>query len=257
MVSRFVLGTASLHHLGRLPVQAAHLEAAAAAGFTHFDTAPLYGFGGAERALGAAFASELTVSLTTKVGLYPPGGANQGHTAMLVRKFGGKLWPPMSRALADFSVERARQSLDDSLHRLRRDRTDILLLHDPAPGLLQTDEWHRWRESEGDRIRYAGVAGRAGMVAQFLNGDGPFSGVVQVCDGLDSCEADVVTNAGRPIQLTYGYFSSDSSNRSGAEILSGALARNRTGAVIAYSRSRARLAQFAASAALEDGPAQC
>ncbi|MDU8913513.1 aldo/keto reductase [Aestuariicoccus sp. MJ-SS9] len=248
-LSRFVFGTASLHHLGRDRVQAAHLEAAAAAGFTHFDTAPLYGFGGAERVLGAAFSNTPGITITTKVGLYPPGGGCEGHTSMLVRKVGGKLWPPLSRAVADLTVDRARRSLEDSLRRLRRDCVDILLLHEPAPGLLATDEWQRWRDTEGDRIRHIGVAGSADMVAPFLETGMPLAQVIQVRDGLDTHEGDIVTCAGRPLQLTYGYFSSDKKGRCGAEILSGALARNDTGAILVYTRSRARLAEFVAAAA--------
>lgn len=250
-VSRFVFGTASLHHLGRAPMQAAHLEAAAAAGFTHFDTAPLYGFGGAERALGEVFGGEKAVTLTTKVGIYPPGGADQGHSAMLARKVGGKLWPRLSRAVADLSVERARRSFEESLRRLRRDRVDLLMVHEPAPGLLETEEWHRLREAEADRIGWAGVAGPAEVVAPFLDGSSPLAQVTQVCDGLDTREADIMTTAGRPIQLTYGYFSSDKAGRSGAEILYGALKRNPTGAILVYSRSRARLAEFAAASTQE------
>lgn len=250
-VSRFVFGTASLHHLGRLSVQAAHLEAAAAAGFTHFDTAPLYGFGGAERALGSVFAGEPTITFTTKVGLYSPGGSDQGIATMLARKVGGKLWPRLSRAVANLSVEQATRSLGDSLRRLRRDRMEILLLHEPAPGLLRTDEWQRWRESEIDRIGHVGIAGPAGIIAPFLESGGPLAQVIQVCDGLDTLDADIVTGAGRPLQLTYGYFSSDRSGRSGSKILSGALERNRTGAIVVYSRSQERLAGFATAAAQE------
>lgn len=250
-VSRFVFGTASLHHLGRMPDQAAHLEAAAAAGFTHFDTAPLYGFGGAEQALGEVFGGETAITITTKVGIYPPGGADQGHSAMLARKIGGKLWPTLSRAVADFSVSRARRSLEDSLRRLRRDHVDLLLLHEPVPGLLHTDEWLRWQEAEAGRVRHLGIAGPARIVVPFLEMDGPLVRVIQVRDGLDTREADVVTGAGRPLQLTYGYFSSDTTGRSGAGILSGAMARNPKGAILVYSRSRTRLAEFAAASAKE------
>lgn len=250
-ISRFVFGTASLHHLGRLPLQAAHLEAAAAAGFTHFDTAPLYGFGGAERALGSAFGYEPTITFTTKVGLYSPGGSNQAHIAMLARKVGGKLWPRLSRAVADLSVERARRSLEDSLRRLRRDRVEILLLHEPVAGLLRTDEWQSWRETERDRIAHVGIAGPARIMPPFLKDGGSLAEVIQVSDGLESHEADIVTRAGRSLQLTYGYFSSDRSGRSGSEILSGALERNRTGAIVVYSRSPSRLAGFANAAAQE------
>ena len=247
-VSRFVFGTASLHNLGRMPMQAAHLEAAAAAGFTHFDTAPLYGFGGAERTLGTTFGNDAGITITTKVGLYPPGGGDQGHMAMLTRKIAGRLWPVMSRAVADFGVTRARRSLEDSLRRLRRDHIDLLLLHEPAPGLLHTDEWLRWQEAEAGRVRHIGIAGPARIVAPFLEADCPLVRVIQVRDGLDTREADVVTSAGRPLQLTYGYFSSNTTRRSSDEILRAALDRNRTGAVVVYSRSRARLAEFAAAA---------
>mgnify|MGYP006280189575 CR=1 FL=1 len=247
-VSRFVFGTASLHHLGRMPVQAVHLEAAAAAGFTHFDTAPLYGFGTAERALGNAFGGDADITVTTKVGLYPPAGGDSGRMAMVARKIGGRLWPKLSRAVADFSVARARRSLEDSLRRLRRGHVDLLLLHEPVPGLLHTDEWLRWKEAEVGRVRRVGIAGPARIVAPFLETGGPFVDVIQVRDGVDTREADVVTGTGRPLQLTYGYFSSDTNGRSGAEILSAALARNRTGAILVSSRSRERLAEFASAA---------
>lgn len=250
-VSRFVFGTASLHHLGRLPDQAAHLEVAAEAGFTHFDTAPLYGFGGAERTLGATFGDDEGITITTKVGLYPPGSGEQGRMAMLARKIGGKLWPELSQAIVNFSVSHARRSLEDSLGRLRRDHVDLLLLHEPVPGLLHTDEWLRWREAEAGRIRHLGIAGPARIVASFLETDSPLARVIQVRDGLDTLEADVVTGAGRQLQLTYGYFSSDTTGRSSAEILPAALARNRTGAIVVYSRSPTRLGEFAIASAQE------
>lgn len=251
-VSRFVFGTASLHRLGHRRMQAAHLETAAVNGFTHFDTAPLYGFGGAERMLGEVFGGDKAITITTKVGIYPPGGADQRPSSMLARKIGGKLWPPLSRAVVDLSIARARRSLENSLSRLRRDRVDILLLHEP-PGLalLNTEEWHRWREAEAERIGYVGVAGPAGVVGPFLDADGKLAQVVQVSDGLETREADIVTDAGRTMQLTYGYFTSDKVGRGGAEILFGALARNRTGAILVYSRSRARLAEFSAASAQE------
>lgn len=137
-------------------MQVAHVEAAAA-GFTHFDTAPLYGFGGGERALGAAFASASDITIATKVGLYPPGGAGQGRSATLLRKAGGKLWPSLSRAIVDHSVERARASLESSLNRLQRDYVDLLLIHEPDAALLESEEWLRWLEDEEYRFRYLGI----------------------------------------------------------------------------------------------------
>ena len=250
-VSRFVFGTASLHHLGNASAQAAHLELAAGSGFTHFDTAPLYGFGGAESMLGAVFGQDQGITITTKVGLYPPGGANQGRLTMLARKAGGKLWPTLSRAVVDLSVARARLSLEQSLRRLRRCDVDLLMLHDPAPDLLQTDEWQRWSEDEKDRVRYFGVAGPAARLQPILESEGPFAQVTQVRDGLGTREADVITSLGRPLQLTYGYFSTDVGELSGAEIVAGALERNRTGAILVYTSLSSRVTAFSDAAERE------
>src|SRR5258706_340990 len=50
-VSRFIFGTGSLFNAGPLAKRLAVLEAAVEHGFTHFDAAPYYGFGMAERDL--------------------------------------------------------------------------------------------------------------------------------------------------------------------------------------------------------------
>jgi aryl-alcohol dehydrogenase-like predicted oxidoreductase len=254
-VSRFAFGTASLHHLGDNRKQVAHLEAAVEAGFSHFDTAPLYGFGGAERALGLVLSGAREITVATKVGLYPPGGANQGRAKMLMRKVAGKAIQSFSRAQADLSVTRARNSLDASLRRLNRDRVDLLLLHEPAPGLLDSDEWLRWVEGEGDRILAMGVAGPTSMLAPFLaTPPNPLSQVLQAYDGIANHEADAVTAAKRPLQLTYGYFSSAPEGMSGTSILQGALKRNPDGAILVTTRKLSRLKEIAAIAAAE--PAQ-
>lgn len=50
-VSRFIFGTASLFRAGRRSERLRLLDAAYDHGLTHFDTAPYYGFGSAERDL--------------------------------------------------------------------------------------------------------------------------------------------------------------------------------------------------------------
>ena len=244
-VSRFSFGTAQLHHIGSTAAQIAHLEAAAEHGFSHFDTAPLYGFGGAERALGQVFSKESEITVATKVGLYPPGGCEQGRAETLVRKAAGKVWPQLSRPVVDLAVERARESLERSLQRLGRDKIDLLLLHEPSTELLQTDEWLGWIEKERDRIRNVGIAGPHAVVRPFLDIYNPLVQVIQTRDSLRRREADILTSAGRPFQLTYGYFTGDTHGLDGREILSGALARNATGSVIVSTRSKERLKDFA------------
>lgn len=244
-VSRFAFGTASLHHIGATAAQVAHLVAAAEAGFCHFDTAPLYGFGAAEEALGQAFANTSNVTLATKVGLYPPGSARQSRLSMLARKAGGKLLPALSRPIADLAVARARRSLDDSLRRLQRDRVDLLLLHEPLIALLDTDEWSRWAEDDAERIGMIGIAGPSQIVAPFVEAGNPLAAFVQTRDDLVSHEADFLTRANRNMQITYGYLSASTGGLTAEQTLRQALRRNRSGAILVSTRSRARLPLYA------------
>lgn len=141
----------SRHRLGRSPVGITRLglgsaplgglfapvgEADAAAtiarawdlGIRYFDTAPLYGFGLAERRLGAFLRAQPRDSfvLSTKVGRLlrrpagdppPPDPAYKGT--------------PPERPVFDFSYDGVMRSVDESLSRLGLDRIDILFIHDP------------------------------------------------------------------------------------------------------------------------------
>jgi aryl-alcohol dehydrogenase-like predicted oxidoreductase len=126
------------------------LEAAYEAGVRHFDVAPCYGFGQAERCLGRFLArhpGELTVA--TKYGI--PGAATPRPVQMaigLARRAktlrrsparstptGGAdpvAWPPLTARDARASIER-------SLRVLGVDRIDVLLLHEATAERLQDD----------------------------------------------------------------------------------------------------------------------
>ena len=112
---------------------AATLAAAWQAGIRAFDTAPHYGVGLSERRLGDFLAdrprSEFIVS--TKVGrrLVPASGPVDG-----VDGFYGT--PPLSR-VRDYTADGVRRCLEDSLWRLRLDRVDIALIHDPDDFMTQ------------------------------------------------------------------------------------------------------------------------
>lgn len=250
-VSRFIFGTAALFNVkgGAVPRRRL-LEAAAAAGLTHFDTAPLYGFGLAERYLGEAFARRPEVTVTTKVGLYAPGGEDQSETGVWLRKVAGKAIRPMSAAISDASVDRARRSVEGSLRRLRRDKIDLLLIHEPDAAMLDTDAWRRWLEdliTEG-KVGAFGVAGETQSVRPFLLQDLGLAQMIQTIDSLDRREGDVVTDQGRPLQITYGYVSAAQRRMPDspvAQVLEQALARNRTGALIVSTRREDRLGQYA------------
>jgi aryl-alcohol dehydrogenase-like predicted oxidoreductase len=256
LVSRFIFGTSSLHHIGNLREQADHLRAAVDAGFSHFDTAPLYGFGSAEEAIGLAFnrnvASDTSITLTTKVGRYAPGGGSHSRLSMLGRKAVGKVIPGLSRPQVDWSVARARASLDASLTRLRREQIDILLLHEPDQGLINTDEWLRWLEAEVDnRVKNFGICGEISHLVPFVSNPSVMTKVVQARDSWANCEADQLADCGHFPQLTFGYLASSFAGESAASVLRGALSRNRDGAILVSTRKRARLHSFADLAASE------
>jgi len=95
-------------------------------GIRYFDTAPYYGYGLSEERLGCALASASTrdVVVSTKVGrviVSAETGGTVPDEGFAVR---GR------RAVFDYSRDGVLRSFEASLRRLRRDRVDILLLHD-------------------------------------------------------------------------------------------------------------------------------
>jgi D-threo-aldose 1-dehydrogenase len=114
-VTTLSLGTAPL---GNLFVEIsdadaiATIEKALASGINFVDTAPFYGFGLAERRVGAALKGvpRENIVISTKV---------------------GRLIQPDGTAKFDFSRDGVLRSLDESLQRLGLDYVDILLIHDP------------------------------------------------------------------------------------------------------------------------------
>ncbi len=250
-VSRFIFGTAALFNVsGGLVARTRLLQAAADAGFTHFDTAPLYGFGAAERDLGDAFSSNDAITITTKVGLYAPGGEDQPDAAVWARKAAGKLAPPLSRAMADLSLTRARRSVEGSLRRLKRARIDILLLHEPDLALMATEAWERWLEDlvASGVVDSVGIAADETRLRPFLDRRGPLTDLIQTTDSLDRREADALAAVNKPMQITYGYVSAARVRdplRPVSDVLTDALARNRTGALIVSTRRAERLNQYA------------
>ncbi|RTM13955.1 MAG: aldo/keto reductase [Bradyrhizobiaceae bacterium] len=129
-VTSIGLGSAPLGGLFS-PVSDADAEATIArawsAGVRFFDTAPLYGFGLAERRLGAFLRQQKRDSyvISTKVGrlLRAPndGTAEDEH-------YKGT---PRERPVFDFSYDGVMRSVEESLGRLGLDRVDVLLVHDP------------------------------------------------------------------------------------------------------------------------------
>jgi D-threo-aldose 1-dehydrogenase len=105
----------------------ATLERGWSAGIRFYDTAPLYGFGLAERRLGAFLRQQPrdSYAISTKVGrlLRAPDGAAAEDDFY---KSGQR-----ERPVFDFSYDGVMRSVEESLVRLGLDRVDVLLVHDP------------------------------------------------------------------------------------------------------------------------------
>ncbi len=260
-VSRLSFGTARLHHLPTSRRRQDLLAAAFDHGFTHFDTAPYYGFGIAEQELGRFLKGRRGgVTVATKVGLYPPGGLDLSTVSVWTRKVAGKVLPALSRPVVDWSIAAAATSLDRSLRRFGIDRIDLLLLHEPVSGTMQSEVILEWlkREQDNGRIRAWGLAGQARCMDTWLSTDHPLAMVLQVRDSLDRKEADLVRSRGRDLQITYGYLSA-SATLPGApratEILEMALRRNVTGSILVSSRQLAHVGELAAVGEADGGNA--
>lgn len=220
--SRIAFGTSGLHHVAA-PERERLLLTALENGVTHFDTSPYYGFGVAERALATLATKAVTVA--TKVGLYPPGGADSSESIVLARKVVGRFVPRLSRPIASLNVAHARASLLGSLRRMRRDRVDLLFLHEPRYDLLSCDEWLRWLDSERDRIGAVGVAGEPQHLLPFVMASSPMAGVVQARDSLRSEEAAPLREAGHAPQITFGHLANRDPALSVTQVLCRAMER--------------------------------
>ena len=108
---------------------AATLEAAWDVGIRAFDTAPHYGAGLSEQRIGDFLAgrprAEFVVS--TKVGRRLAPATGSGFADGADQFYGA---PALGR-VRDYSADGALRSLEDSLRRLRLDRVDVALIHDP------------------------------------------------------------------------------------------------------------------------------
>jgi D-threo-aldose 1-dehydrogenase len=147
------------------------LAAAFAHGITHFDTAPLYGFGESERALGRFIRDQRDkVTITTKFGLRPTALATRlAVFQQLARQAIGR-FPALRRAAVRstgvlnappcFALSEVRMSLERSLTALRTDHIDFYLAHQASPQTLPSEELTGFLAQMRDagKIRAFGVA---------------------------------------------------------------------------------------------------
>jgi D-threo-aldose 1-dehydrogenase len=171
--SNLGMGTGRLMGAITLRESLALLEAAFDAGIRHFDTAPSYGSGQSESCLGEFLSRHRNeVTITTKYGIAPPKHPGlitiaQGLVQPLLTHipvFKATLQKvhravPTNRAARVFSIDAARETLDDSLRALRTDRVDLWLLHEPGVEDLENPDLLSFME---DSVR-AGKIGAFGV----------------------------------------------------------------------------------------------
>lgn len=129
MIPDLGMGTAPIGNLYRAVSEAearATLDAAWDAGIRYYDTAPHYGFGLAERRLGAMLAERDPAdeaAVSTKVGrlLIPTDARGERHGFVDADPF---------EPVFDYGRDAVLRSFEGSCARLRRDRIDLLLAHD-------------------------------------------------------------------------------------------------------------------------------
>lgn len=112
-------------------------------GVTLFDTAPVYGFGGSEEALGRAL-------------------GKRRNEILLVSK-GGQTWDPVTTTRkSDARYSQLKGGLEDTLRRLGTDHLDLYLIHWPDPETPIEESARALNDmvSEG-KARYVGVCNHA------------------------------------------------------------------------------------------------
>ena len=248
--SKFIFGTASLFNCGRSKHRRYLLDAAVAEGFSHFDTAPLYGFGSAERDLSWVLKAYPNITFTTKVGLYAPGSENQSDTSIFLRKAAGRLVKRISLPKINFQIDQAQNSLENSLKRCGRECVDLYLLHEPDINLIESDEWKKWLSTctrEGKIARY-GMSLSSEQLRPFLESAELIGDVIQLQDSITGQESSILAEYHLPKQITFGYVSAAirvDKQVDVKEILRAAISRNTENAIVVSTTAASRLKQYA------------
>jgi D-threo-aldose 1-dehydrogenase len=273
--SRIGFGTGGLLRIGSPRRRQDALAAAFASGVTHFDTAPLYGFGESERALGLFLRGRRDkLTLTTKFGLQAAPLAARLAVFQRLARAALKLFPVLRKAAVrnsgalyrppSFSLAEVRASLDKSLRALRTDYVDFFLAHQASSDALPGEELLAWLEDarRAGKILAFGVATDFDWLLPVLRERPMLANVVQFDNDLIRQNATSLGRAGR-LLITYGFIGRAISlcrerftdirtararwlervadDELGALLLRAAVLANPQGIVLMQSRSSARI----------------
>lgn len=259
-VSQLGFGTASLHYLMTQRERERLVSHALDLGFTHFDTAPLYGEGLAERTLGNFLGSNRDqITLATKIGIPANPVLEAFSILMYVQKTFSSLTHRFSSNVPSFrkrSLEKKQveESLQRSLKALQTSWLDILFVHEPQMSdvsqLLELVEWLQKQKNQGT-VRYLGLAGQAQNCVEIATKIPNVFDILQVEDSIENHEADLVLSAGFAQQITFGYLRRSlefNHSLDPIKVLKEALLRNKNGMILVSSRNTERLRSIASLA---------
>ncbi|MBC7914985.1 MAG: aldo/keto reductase [Pyrinomonadaceae bacterium] len=199
-LSRLGFGLSSIAGSGNFAHQEKLIKTAIDCGITHFDVAPYYGSGDAEKILGDILSTcKDQVTITTKFGLMPLAAGRGGS---LLRSALRPVFRRMRflKHIASSMVSKAHQpktfsfekgaletSINASIKKLGRP-ADIFLLHDAEIDLAQnpdlTEELYKVKEA--GKTRLTGISGTADMVLQIFNWNPQLYEVAQLENSLTS-----------------------------------------------------------------------
>jgi D-threo-aldose 1-dehydrogenase len=126
----------------------ATIEAAYEAGIRYFDTAPLYGLGLSEKRVGEGLSAydRDEVVISSKVGrLLLPRDPDEPFVGIYTEV-------PELKPIFDFSRDGVRSSIEQSLERLKTDRLDIVLVHDPDESVTNQPGADPYSKSHFDEV---------------------------------------------------------------------------------------------------------
>lgn len=249
--SRLAFGTSRLHYSSAADRQRL-LAAALDLGMTHFDTAPAYGDGLAERELGTFLKGRRSgVVVATKYGI-PPNPVSSAVPSLtmpiLALRAIARRAGLLSGKLPVITTSGLRQSAERSLRRLSIDTIDVLLLHEPSYERVQdpdglADEFQRLRQR--GLVKYFGVAGEWTGIESLLQNTKIKCDIIQTreTEWVGECTPDITYGAVAGSSQSYG--TAQSQITDARSKLQAALARRPSGSVIVSTTKVANLPALA------------
>lgn len=254
-LSRLGFGTSSLHHIMKKSNRLDLLAYAYEFGFTHFDTARMYGEGMAEKTLGEYFlpSKRDKINITTKFGINANPLYEKIPSLMYSAKFSKKISSKLKQSKEnkminrDLSLANIEKSLAKSLKSLRTDRIDIYALHeaqtDDIPHLDDLVVWLEKQKKLG-KILNIGLSGNAENCVKIAKKFPGIFTVLQVEDSLENKEADILLAENLLLQITFGYMRMAQNGTNKNDVIKNALKRNKEGTILVSSRKKQNLANL-------------